>query len=280
MRLHDSVPHQRELVELGLTGYEARTYLALLRHHGRVAADLVRESGVPRQRIYDVLEDLVERGLVRVLPGRVNRYAAVDPASGVERLMAAHRSALGRLEQTTMRLVESLVPVWSDGRIDAEPLDYVEVIRDRGVLAERFAELQSTAELSLLTLAKAPYLIVDNPEGLQAAARLARAGGDARCVYEGAGIESPGVTADIDRFVRAGEQARVAASVPMRLCIADGARVLMSLPDSGADTASTTNVLIEHPALALCLSYAFETIWGQALPFESVIGELSGQART
>jgi HTH-type transcriptional regulator, sugar sensing transcriptional regulator len=269
--LHDSAPHQRELIALGLTSYEARTYLALLRHHGCVAADLARESGVPRQRIYDVLEGLVERGLAKVLPGQVNRYAAVDPASGVGRLMAGHRAAISRLEQTTARLVESLVPIWSEGRIDAEPLDYVEVIRDRRVLGERFAELQTTAEHSLLTLAKAPYLIVDNPEGLKAAERLTQSGGVARCVYESGGIESAEVTADIVRFVQAGEQARVAACVPMRLCIADGARVLMSLPDSGADRSYTTNVLIEHPALALCLTYAYETIWAQAEPFDTTL---------
>lgn len=271
MGLYDSAPHQRELIALGLTSYEARTYLALLRHHGCVAADLARESGVPRQRIYDVLEGLVERGLAKVLPGQVNRYAAVDPASGVGRLMAEHRSAISRLEQTTARLVESLVPIWSEGRIDAEPLDYVEVIKDRRVLGERFAEMQTTAEQSLLTLAKAPYLIVDNPEGLKAAERLTQSGGTARCVYETAGIESAGVIADIARFVQAGEQARVADSVPMRLCIADGARVLMSLPNSGADRAYTTNVLIEHPALAQCLAYAFETIWTQAEPFDTAV---------
>lgn len=273
MGLHDSVPHQQELVDLGLTGYEARAYLALLRRPGRVAADVARESGVPRQRIYDVLAGLVERGLVRALPGQTVRYVAIDPAVGVQRLMAEHRSALSRLEQTTTLLVESLVPIWSNGRLDAEPLDYVEVIRDRRVLAERFAELQSTAERSLLAFAKAPYLIVDNPEGIQTSARLTQVGGDARCVYEAAGIESAEVTADIERFVQAGEKARVAERVPMRLCIADGARVLMSLPNSGADTAYTTTVLIEHPALAESLTYAFEAIWAQAQPFRSTESE-------
>jgi predicted DNA-binding transcriptional regulator len=267
--LHDSAPHQRELIDLGLTSYEARTYLALLPRHGCVAADLAREADVPRQRIYDVVAGLVERGLVRVISGQVNRYAAVDPASGIERLMASHRSALGRLEQSTARLVESLVPVWSNGRLDSDPLDYVEVLRDRRDLAERFTELQATAERSLLTLAKAPYLIVDNPEGVRSAERLAAVGGDARCVYERAGVQDPEVVANIERFVRAGERARVAVAVPMRLCIADGARVLMSLPDSGTGNTSATNVLIEHPALAQCLTYAFETIWSQAQPLES-----------
>jgi hypothetical protein len=276
---HDSVPHQRELVDLGLTSYEARTYLALLRRHGLVAADLGREAGVPRQRIYDVLAGLVETRARAGTAGPGEALCGDRSCVWGGRLMAGHRLVLGRFEHTTMRLVESLVPVWSGGRLGAEPLDYVVVIGEGRVLAERLAELQSTAEFSWLTLAKAPYLIVDNPDGLQAAARLAEAGGDARCVYESAGLESPGVTADIGRFVAAGGQARVAASVPIRLCIADGARVLMSLPDSVVNAPSSVNVLIEHPALALCLTYAFETIWAQAQPFDSAAGDLAGRAR-
>ena len=35
----------------------------------------------------------------------------------------------------------------------------------------------------------------------------------------------------------------------------------MSLRDPVAGGTSNTTVLIEHPALARCLTYAFETIW-------------------
>ena len=48
------------------------------------------------------------------------------------------------------------------------------------------------------------------------------------------------MVADIRRFAAAGEHARVAASVPMRMWIVDGARVVMSLRDPVADSASTT----------------------------------------
>src|SRR3954466_5175356 len=112
---------RRELTDLGLTGYEARVYLALVNRSRYTAAQLARESGVPRQRVYDVLSGLTERGLLRVLPGRITRYTAVDPASAIERLMATHRATFSRLEQSTARLVESLVPIWSHGRDETDP---------------------------------------------------------------------------------------------------------------------------------------------------------------
>src|SRR4051794_23128987 len=112
----------QQLVDLGLTGYEARVYLALLARDRFTAAQLARESGVPRQRVYDVLAGLTERGLVRVLPGGTTRYTAVEPSAAVERLMTARRAEIDRLEQATARLVESLAPVWSRGRRENDPL--------------------------------------------------------------------------------------------------------------------------------------------------------------
>lgn len=222
---------------------------------------------MPRQRIYDVLSGLTERGLVRALPGHVTRYTAVDPASAIERLMAAHRATFSQLEQITARLVEALVPAWSHGRDETDPLDYVEVLRDREVLSERIEELQAEAKQEILAMAKLPYLIIETAAGLATTRRLCESGGHVRCIYERAAVDDPDLLADIHRYAAAGEHARVAVTVPMRMWILDGCRVVMSLRDPVAGSTSTTNILIEHPALAQCLTYAFETIWAGAEPF-------------
>ncbi len=262
----DLAAWRRELAELGLTGYEARVYLALVNRSRYTAAQVARESGVPRQRIYDVLSGLTERGLVRALPGQVARYTAVDPASAIERLMAAHRATFSQLEQTTARLVEALVPAWSQGRDETDPLDYVEVLRDREMLAERIEEIQAEAKHEILAMSKLPYLTGSGDSGITTIRRLNKAGGSVRCVYERDALHHTEMVADIRRFAAAGENARIAAGVPMRMWIVDGCRVVMSLRDPVADSASTTNVLIEHPALAQCLTYAFEAIWAGAEP--------------
>lgn len=257
---------QSELTELGLTGYEARVYIALVNRSRYTAAQLARESRVPRQRIYDVLSGLTERGLVRALPGQITRYTAVDPASAIERLMAAHRASFSQLEQTTARLVEALVPAWSQGRDETDPLDYVEVLRDREMLSERIEEIQAEAKQEILAMAKLPYLTGVNSSGLATTRRLNESGGSVRCLYEREAVAQEAKLADIRRYAEAGERARVADSVPLRMWIVDGARVVMSLRDPVADSDSTTNVIIEHPALAQCLTYAFEAIWAGAEP--------------
>src|ERR1700710_1007677 len=90
--------HIHGLVELGMTRYEAKAYLTLIQRESFAASELANEAGIPRQRIYDVLNSLVSRGLARDWPGPVTRYAATDPQAAVERLLAVQRQALNGLE--------------------------------------------------------------------------------------------------------------------------------------------------------------------------------------
>ncbi len=80
------------LVRLGLTTYEARAYITLVRRDSFTAAQIARTAGLPRQRIYDVLASLVEKGLAAARPGTVVKYAALTPDLAVERLVASRRS--------------------------------------------------------------------------------------------------------------------------------------------------------------------------------------------
>src|ERR671936_80397 len=97
-----------QLTRLGLTSYEAKAYLALLRRDSSTAAQVARLAEVPRQRIYDVLASLVERGLASGRPGRVVKYAATAPQLALERLISDHRQRLRELEEEVETMVEEL----------------------------------------------------------------------------------------------------------------------------------------------------------------------------
>src|SRR6266496_3311665 len=99
-----------QLIRLGLTSYEARAYAALVRRDSFSAAQVARQSGLPRQRIYDVLETLVQKGLASSRPGPHAKYAAVAPEVAVERLLAARRAELSAIELDGAAVVEELTP--------------------------------------------------------------------------------------------------------------------------------------------------------------------------
>ena len=57
----------RRLQQLGLNAYESRSYLVLLGHHKFKALELAARAHVPRQKIYEVLDSLVEKGFAQVV---------------------------------------------------------------------------------------------------------------------------------------------------------------------------------------------------------------------
>jgi sugar-specific transcriptional regulator TrmB len=87
---------RRPTDRLGLTSYEAKAYLALIRRDSSTAAQASRLAEVPRQRIYDVLASLVEKGFASSRPGAVVKYAAVAPELAVDALVARRRQSWGR----------------------------------------------------------------------------------------------------------------------------------------------------------------------------------------
>ncbi|MBX7552883.1 helix-turn-helix domain-containing protein [Streptomyces sp. NPDC004232] len=264
MELEDATVN--DLMSLGLARYEARVYLALIRRGSYTAAEAAREADVPRQRVYDVLDGLVRRQLVTAHPGRVATYSAVTPELAVARLMAVQRESVDRLERVSQGLAGVLQPLWSQGREHTDPLDYIEILRDPKAIAERFADIQRQARHELLTFCKPPFVApAENTEGIAVVRRLHRAGGTVRALYLDEARDDPETMEHVRRFAAAGEEARFAPDLPLKLVIADASLVLCDMPDPVA-AGSTTTLFIEHPALATCLRLAFDTVWKDATP--------------
>src|SRR2546423_377499 len=145
------------LSRLGLTGYEARAYLALTRRGVATGAELARLAGLPRQRIYDVLEGLVERGFATMRAGRPLRYSAVAPAEAIGRLLEERRRELAEAETLASDAAERLAAAYEAGRDHTDPLGFIEVLREPRAIAARFAELQAAAQSEILVFTKPPY---------------------------------------------------------------------------------------------------------------------------
>lgn len=70
----------KSLVELGLTESEARIYQAVLKLRVCTVRQISKECGFHRTNIYDVLEQLKEKGLITFFSeGKTMKYSASDP---------------------------------------------------------------------------------------------------------------------------------------------------------------------------------------------------------
>jgi sugar-specific transcriptional regulator TrmB len=253
------------LVDLGLTGYEASAYLALTRRGRATGAEVARLASLPRQRIYDVLDALVTRGLASVEAGRPAHYRAVAPEQAVGSLLATQRAELERLEREAERAVARLTPAYRAGRDEDDPLDYIEVLREPASIGKRFSELEAAVEREILVFTKPPYAIepADNVAGLELLAR----GVEARSVYERSLYDDEAQVAAVRHFVERGEQARVVEQLPLKLVLIDERIALFTMEDPVAGTPGLTIMIVEHPSFAHLLKLAFERVWESGEPF-------------
>jgi sugar-specific transcriptional regulator TrmB len=258
-------PDPEQLARLGLTTYEAKAYLALIRRGSSAAADVARLADVPRQRIYDVLAGLVERGLASSYPGSPAKYSAVPPEAAIERLLSDRRQELARLEREGEALAEQLAPAFHAGSAHTDPLQYIEVLRDLNAINERFGELQAGVEREILVFTKPPYATPaqENLDGMEVARTHV-----ARSVYEFSAFEDAAFVEGVRRFIEAGEEARFVAELPLKLVIIDETVVMFGMQDPVGGPSEATIMVVEHPSLAQLLKVAFNAVWEQGLTFE------------
>src|SRR5690242_21771389 len=84
----------RRLQQLGLNAYESRSYLVLLGHPRFKALELAARSHVPRQKIYEVLDSLVEKGFAQVVQEKTKLFSAIDPSLAIPAYLARRSRAI------------------------------------------------------------------------------------------------------------------------------------------------------------------------------------------
>ena len=265
-------PSPQDLTGLGLTMYEAKAYLALIRRDASTAAEVARVAQLPRQRIYDVLATLVEKGLASARPGSPAKYTAAAPEIAIERLVIEHRHGLLQIERDAEKLVEQLAAAYRAGQRQSDPLEYVEVLHDKVAIAKRFEELQASIEREILVFTKPPYATEpqENEQGL----RLVR-NHEARSVYEFSIFDDRAHLEAVRRFIEAGAKARFVQELPLKLVIIDEAIVMFGMQDPVAGETDLTIVVVQHPALAQLLKIAFDAVWAQALTSDEAAARIA-----
>src|SRR5262245_41813579 len=126
----DTDAHVGRLTQLGLNAYEAKAYAALLGKESFTASQVADRSGVPRQRIYDILASLVERWLAISRPNRRGtKYAAVAPNLAFSALLEHEQQRMDYLQTVTRELIDVLTDQYQSGKESSGPLEYIEVLR-------------------------------------------------------------------------------------------------------------------------------------------------------
>ncbi|MDS0258473.1 TrmB family transcriptional regulator [Haloarcula sp. S1CR25-12] len=78
---------------VGLTEYETTAIEQLLALGRTTAPNLAEASGIPKARIYGVLESLADRGFIKVIPGRPKEYQPKAPDEILDRAVENSRQS-------------------------------------------------------------------------------------------------------------------------------------------------------------------------------------------
>lgn len=97
-----------ELKGFGLSSYEASAYALLLRLGSADASLVAQKASIPFGRVYDVLNSLVDRGLLTLHEGRPKQYRAVQPRVAMSLLLAQRKRELDDRYAELTRLASDL----------------------------------------------------------------------------------------------------------------------------------------------------------------------------
>jgi len=97
------------LKDMGFNDYEAKVYLALLKHHPATGYEISKDSGVPQARAYDTLKALEGHRAVVSLGGKPTQYLPVDPQELLSRWEKSFQGSLDYLKSSLPNLSDEAV---------------------------------------------------------------------------------------------------------------------------------------------------------------------------
>src|ERR1700722_9743197 len=124
----------RRLQQLGLNAYESRSYLELLGHSKFKALELAARAHVPRQKIYEVLDSLVEKGFAPVVQEETKLFSAVEPSLAIPGYLGRKRQVLEQELSDNSRaggsLIDDLKNLYSEGQGGRGTLDFLRIVSE------------------------------------------------------------------------------------------------------------------------------------------------------
>jgi sugar-specific transcriptional regulator TrmB len=86
---------------LGMSLYEARVYLGLLRHGPQNGNEVAKSAGIPSSKVYSTLEKLAGEGIVHtVTTGSGTQYVSIAPGELMQRFRQEFEEPIEYLEKT------------------------------------------------------------------------------------------------------------------------------------------------------------------------------------
>ncbi len=256
----------QRLQAMGLNAYEARSYLVLVGHPRFKALELAARAHVPRQKIYEVLDSLVEKGFAQVIQEKTKTVLRGSARSGAcpatwTRRRRALEQELADQSRAAKGMVEELTAAYSEGQGGRGTLDYLRIVGDPGQIASQFRRMLAEATTEYLEFSRPPYAVdpLDAELVMQARER------DVSCRLL---VEQGTLDVTHEKFLAdyraAGVEVRQIEKVPLKMALFDASQGLIALLDPVITKPTWTSVIFDHAGMAEAMKGLFEDYWRRA----------------
>jgi len=262
--------NMQKLIDLGLSQREARVYLVLLKKSDFTATELAKISGIPRQKIYGILDGLIRRGICAERVGKIKRYKATAPEMATRGLLERYRddfeSEMLERENLVRELSRDLARLYEKNQGRVDPLEYITILRDRQQILRNWKSLQNSAKHEVLSFNKAPFA-APFAENIDDETSVLTRNVKIRAIYEFEVTKNAEYVEALKLWIAAGEEARLVKELPMKLNIFDEQITMVPLADPISLAPSLTAMIINHSGFAKAQKAVFESYWERAIRF-------------
>jgi sugar-specific transcriptional regulator TrmB len=255
----------RRLQQIGLNAYEARSYLVLIGHPRFKALELAARAHVPRQKIYEVLDSLVEKGFAQVVQEKTKLFSAVEPGLAVPAYLERQKEGLEQQLASQRRhahsLVQELKSAYTEGQGGRGTLDYLRIVSDPAQIATFYRSMLNDVQTDYCEFSRPPYAVDPLDEQL---VRKTRARGVACRILMEAGEMDEVHRTRLADYSAAGIEIKHTQSLPMKLALFDGTQGMIALLDPVITRPAWTAVVFDHAGMGEAMRGMFDGYWKKA----------------
>lgn len=259
-----------DLKGFGLSTYEAAAYAVLLRASPSDASTVAQKASIPFGRVYDVLNGLVDRGLLTMDDGRPKQYRAVAPRVAMSHLLAQRKRELDERYAELTRLASDLEKRLSP-KVKKDPSSFYSASvgeeEARSFLIEKLAEASASMDVNLEVQ---PYTAQDD-ELFEALVAAVDRGVRTRILVRDADVahilDSPlndVIARKLLPHLGKTLHVRLIEGEQVPFAVVDGEKAIVGVKNPVDPTTFFATVFIWDPKFAAELAGRFDTLWASS----------------
>ena len=265
-------PVKYNLMNMGLNEYQASA-LAHLMYLGETKATTIsKASGVPNARIYGVLDELSQKGLLIMRPGRPALYAPLSPEEIADALVSVSREEVRKrlsvVESYRSEFEVAASEMYLKAGTSEQRTSLIRVVSVGDVSIEETRKLYRSAKETLLISTRAmeyfQQVKEDLADALERGVSVKILMRSSESLSESDREKQDAILGAMGATFEDGYEVRFSDEVEIRGCVVDpedGGRALFLVEEEGVPFFLREAALTFHPGVAQALGAMFDLKW-------------------